>query len=168
MPATKVVMETSLGTIEIELDGDKAPLSVANFLSYVDDGFYNGTIFHRVIKDFMIQGGGFLPNMTQKKTKGTIKNEGGNGLKNVKGAIAMARTIGTGQRDGPVLHQHGRQRLPRPCPGVRRRRLCCLRQGDQRERGRRQDPGGGDDEEGGHDRCAEPGCGDNVGEAGLR
>jgi cyclophilin family peptidyl-prolyl cis-trans isomerase len=92
MPATKVVLETSLGTIEIELDGDKAPLSVANFLSYVDEGFYNGTIFHRVIKDFMIQGGGFLPNMTQKKTKGTIKNEGGNGLKNVKGALAMART----------------------------------------------------------------------------
>jgi cyclophilin family peptidyl-prolyl cis-trans isomerase len=92
MPATTVVMETSLGTIELELDGDKAPLTVNNFLTYVDDGFYNGTIFHRVIKDFMIQGGGFEPSMSQKKTRGNIKNESTNGLKNVRGAIAMART----------------------------------------------------------------------------
>ena len=92
MPMTKVVMETSLGTIELELDGDSAPLTVANFLAYVDAGFYDGTIFHRVIKDFMIQGGGFEPNMTQKKTKGTIKNESANGLKNARGTVAMART----------------------------------------------------------------------------
>ena len=92
MPATQVVMETSLGTIKIELDGDKAPVTTANFLSYVDDKFYDGTVFHRVIPTFMIQGGGFAPGMTQKKTKATIKNESGNGLQNKRGALAMART----------------------------------------------------------------------------
>jgi len=92
MPATQVVMETSLGAITIELDGDKAPISTANFLSYVDDQFYDGTIFHRVIPTFMIQGGGFLPRMTQKKTKPPIKNESGNGLSNKRGSVAMART----------------------------------------------------------------------------
>ena len=92
MPTTQVVMETSLGTIKIELDGDKAPISTANFLSYVDDKFYDGTIFHRVIPNFMIQCGGFAPGMTQKKTKATIKNESGNGLQNKRGALAMART----------------------------------------------------------------------------
>src|SRR5437764_525704 len=92
MPATQVVMETSLGTIKIELDGDKAPVSTANFLSYVDDKFYDGTVFHRVIPTFMIQGGGFAPGMTQKKTKAPIKNESGNGLQNKRGALAMART----------------------------------------------------------------------------
>ncbi len=92
MPTTQVVMETSQGTITIELDGDKAPITTANFLSYVDEKFYDGTIFHRVIPNFMIQGGGFQPGMTQKKTKATIKNESGNGLKNKRGAIAMART----------------------------------------------------------------------------
>jgi cyclophilin family peptidyl-prolyl cis-trans isomerase len=85
-------METSLGTIKLELDADKAPISVANFLSYVDEQFYDSTIFHRVIKDFMIQGGGFQPGMKQKKTKAPIKNESGNGLSNVRGSIAMART----------------------------------------------------------------------------
>ena len=92
MPATNVVMETSLGTIKIELDGDKAPVTVANFLSYVDDKFFDGTVFHRVISNFMIQGGGFEPGMKQKKTKATIVNESSNGLKNVRGALAMART----------------------------------------------------------------------------
>ncbi len=92
MPATQVVMETSLGTIKIELDGDKAPTTTANFLSYVDEKYYDGTIFHRVIPTFMIQGGGFTPGMSQKKTKAAIKNESGNGLKNKRGAIAMART----------------------------------------------------------------------------
>ena len=92
MPTTQVVMETSQGTITIELDGDKAPITTANFLSYVDDKFYDGTIFHRVIPNFMIQGGGFQPGMTQKKTKATIKNESGNGLKNKRGTVAMART----------------------------------------------------------------------------
>jgi cyclophilin family peptidyl-prolyl cis-trans isomerase len=87
-----VVMETSLGKIRIELDQAKAPISVKNFLSYVDDKFYDGTIFHRVIADFMIQGGGFEPGMTQKKTKAPIKNESANGLSNTRGTIAMART----------------------------------------------------------------------------
>jgi cyclophilin family peptidyl-prolyl cis-trans isomerase len=92
MPITRVLMQTSLGPITIELDGDKAPVTVANFLGYVDDRFYDGTVFHRVIPDFMIQGGGFEPGMQQKKTKAPIKNESGNGLSNVRGAIAMART----------------------------------------------------------------------------
>lgn len=89
---TTVVMETSLGDIEIELDGEKAPVSTKNFLQYVDDKFYDGLIFHRVIKDFMIQGGGFTEGMDQKKTREMIKNEAGNGLKNNRGTIAMART----------------------------------------------------------------------------
>jgi peptidyl-prolyl cis-trans isomerase B (cyclophilin B) len=92
MPATNVVMDTSLGTMSIELDGDKAPKTVANFLSYVDEKFYDGTIFHRVIPTFMIQGGGFEPGMKQKKTKGEIVNESANGLSNVRGSLAMART----------------------------------------------------------------------------
>jgi cyclophilin family peptidyl-prolyl cis-trans isomerase len=87
-----VVMETSLGTIKIQLDADKAPETVKNFLSYVDDKFYDGTTFHRVIANFMIQGGGFEPGLKQKKTKAPIKNESGNGVKNERGAIAMART----------------------------------------------------------------------------
>ncbi len=89
---TTVVMETSLGNIEIELNGEKAPISTENFLKYVDDKFYDGTIFHRVINNFMIQGGGFTEGMEQKKTREPIKNEAANGLKNLKGTIAMART----------------------------------------------------------------------------
>ena len=92
MPATQVVMETSLGTIKIEVDGDKAPVTVANFLAYVDEKFYDGTIFHRVIPNFMIQCGGFQPGMKQKATKATIKNESSNGLSNARGTLAMART----------------------------------------------------------------------------
>ncbi len=92
MSTTFVVMETSLGSIKLELDGDKAPVTVSNFLSYVEDGFYDGTIFHRVIPDFMIQGGGFEPGLKQKKTKAPIKNEAPNGLSNTRGSIAMART----------------------------------------------------------------------------
>jgi len=87
-----VVVDTSLGTIKIELDAAKAPITVKNFLSYVDDKFYDGTIFHRVISNFMIQGGGFEPGMRQKATKGQIKNESSNGLKNALGTVAMART----------------------------------------------------------------------------
>jgi cyclophilin family peptidyl-prolyl cis-trans isomerase len=87
-----VVMETSMGTIKIELFADKAPITVKNFLSYVDDKHYDGTIYHRVIKDFMIQGGGFDADMKQKKTKPPITNESGNGLMNSRGTIAMART----------------------------------------------------------------------------
>src|SRR6516162_4004178 len=87
-----VVMETSKGTIKIELFADKAPITVKNFLSYVDDKFYDGTIFHRVISDFMIQGGGFLPGMKEKPSKAPIKNESSNGLANTRGTLAMART----------------------------------------------------------------------------
>jgi peptidyl-prolyl cis-trans isomerase A (cyclophilin A) len=87
-----VVLETSLGSIEIELDAEKAPISTANFLAYVDSGHYDGTVFHRVIPDFMVQGGGFDDSMTQKPTKAPIKNEANNGLKNVRGTVAMART----------------------------------------------------------------------------
>ena len=87
-----VVMETSLGTIKIELDEQKAPITVKNFLGYVDDKFYDGTIFHRVIANFMIQGGGLEPGMKEKKTKDPIKNESGNGLSNTRGTVAMART----------------------------------------------------------------------------
>src|SRR5262245_52938366 len=86
-----VVMETSLGTIKIELDEKKAPITVKNFLQYVDDKFYDGTIFHRVIPTFMVQGGGFQPGMKEKKTRATIKNESPNGLSNERGSIAMAR-----------------------------------------------------------------------------
>lgn len=87
-----VVIETTLGNIEVELDEEKAPVTVANFLSYVDASFYNGTIFHRVIPNFMIQGGGFTASMSQKETKAPIRNEAANGLSNKRGTIAMART----------------------------------------------------------------------------
>lgn len=85
-------METNFGTITIELDADKAPLTVANFKKYVADDFYNNTIFHRVIPNFMIQGGGFNPGMTQKQTLDPVENEADNGLANDRGTIAMART----------------------------------------------------------------------------
>ncbi|HEX7614726.1 MAG TPA: peptidylprolyl isomerase [Thermoanaerobaculia bacterium] len=87
-----VVMKTSLGSMTIELDAAKAPVSVANFLAYVNDKFYDGTVFHRVIDGFMIQGGGFKVDKMQKPTKPPIKNESSNGLKNKVGTIAMART----------------------------------------------------------------------------
>lgn len=87
-----LVFETTLGTIEIELFEKEAPVSSANFLSYVDDGFFDGLVFHRVIPGFMIQGGGFEQGMKQKKTKAPIKNEATNGLKNDRGTLAMART----------------------------------------------------------------------------
>lgn len=87
-----VVMETSLGTIKIELFEAQAPITVKNFLQYVDDKFYDGTIFHRVIDNFMVQGGGYEPGMKEKKTRPPIKNESANGLSNERGTIAMART----------------------------------------------------------------------------
>lgn len=87
-----VVIETSHGNIKIELFEDKAPVTVKNFLQYVEDKHYDGLIFHRVISDFMIQGGGFEPGMKEKKTRDPIKNESSNGLSNLKGTIAMART----------------------------------------------------------------------------
>jgi peptidyl-prolyl cis-trans isomerase B (cyclophilin B) len=92
MASSNVVMETSLGTIQIELYDDKAPATVKNFLDYVDARFYDGTVFHRVIPNFMIQGGGFEPGMKQKKTRSPIKNESTNGLLNARGTLAMART----------------------------------------------------------------------------
>ncbi len=96
-PATKgkmkmVKLETNKGTITLQLDAEKAPVTVKNFLEYVNSGFYNGTIFHRVIPNFMIQGGGFEPGMKQKETKAPIQNEAKNGLKNEHYSIAMART----------------------------------------------------------------------------
>ncbi|HBZ71970.1 MAG TPA: peptidylprolyl isomerase A [Deltaproteobacteria bacterium] len=87
-----VVLATSLGDITLELDPEKAPITVENFLAYVDAGFFDGTIFHRVIPNFMIQGGGLTPNLSQKPTRAPIKNEADNGLKNDAGTIAMART----------------------------------------------------------------------------
>ena len=86
-----VEMQTSLGTIVIELNSEKAPITVKNFLQYVNDGFYNGTIYHRTMQGFMIQGGGFTKDMAEKPTAGEIKNEASNGLKNDRGSIAMAR-----------------------------------------------------------------------------
>jgi cyclophilin family peptidyl-prolyl cis-trans isomerase len=88
----RVVIDTSLGKITVELNADKAPITVKNFLQYVDDKHFDGTIFHRIIKDFMIQGGGVEPGGREKKSRDPIKNEGGNGLKNERGTIAMART----------------------------------------------------------------------------
>jgi peptidyl-prolyl cis-trans isomerase A (cyclophilin A)/peptidyl-prolyl cis-trans isomerase B (cyclophilin B) len=90
--AQTVEMKTNLGTMTIELAGDKAPATVENFLRYVKDGFYQGTIFHRVIPGFMIQGGGFTPDYAQKPTRDPVRNEANNGLRNVTGTIAMART----------------------------------------------------------------------------
>ena len=87
-----VVIKTNKGDIRVELLADKAPLSVKNFLAYADEGFYDGTVFHRVIDGFMVQGGGFGADMRQKPTKAPIKNEADNGLKNDRGTLAMART----------------------------------------------------------------------------
>ncbi len=119
-PNPVVVMETSKGTIKIELFADKAPVTVKNFLTYVDEKFYDGTTFHRVMPEFMIQGGGFLPGLTkiksrkdyealEKKTHDPIKNEAKNGLHNERGTLAMARTDDADKRHRPVLHQRGGQ-----------------------------------------------------------
>ncbi|WP_340618401.1 peptidylprolyl isomerase A [Xenorhabdus entomophaga] len=89
---THVKLVTSAGEIEIELDSNKAPISTKNFVEYVNEGFYNNTIFHRVIPGFMVQGGGFTKDMKQKTTRAPIKNEADNGLRNLRGTIAMART----------------------------------------------------------------------------
>lgn len=88
----KVLLKTSLGDITLELYADKAPKSVENFLTYVKLGFYDGTVFHRVIANFMIQGGGFTPDLRQKKTRAPVANESKNGLSNLRGTLAMART----------------------------------------------------------------------------
>ena len=89
----KATIETSMGSITVELDDEKAPITVKNFLDYAASGHYDGTIFHRVIDGFMIQGGGFTKAMDQKPTKAPIKNEAANGLTNKRGTIAMARTM---------------------------------------------------------------------------
>ena len=112
-----VVMETTLGNIKIELNQEKAPVSVKNFLDYAKAGFYNGTIFHRVIPGFMIQGGGFTADRKQKETRAPIRNEADNGLKNDRGTIAMARTASpdsaTAQFFINLVHNDG---LNRPNP----------------------------------------------------
>ena len=111
----QVEMQTSMGTISLELDPVRAPETVRNFVSYAQSGFYNGTIFHRVINGFMIQGGGFTPNLTEKTTAQPIRNEAANGLRNARGTIAMARTMfidsATSQffinhKDNPFLDHH--------------------------------------------------------------
>lgn len=90
--AINVLFETTVGNFTVELNAEKAPITVANFLQYVDDGFYDSTIFHRVINGFMVQGGGFTSDLSQKKTRDPITNEADNGLINAIGTIAMART----------------------------------------------------------------------------
>ena len=92
LAAPSVDMQTSMGRIVIELDSEKAPKTVQNFVQYVNEGFYNGTVFHRVIAGFMIQGGGFTVDLQQKSAARKVENEGKNGLKNDRGTIAMART----------------------------------------------------------------------------
>jgi cyclophilin family peptidyl-prolyl cis-trans isomerase len=92
LAAPSVEMQTSMGRIVIELDSEKAPKTVQNFVQYVNEGFYNGTVFHRVIPGFMIQGGGFTVDLQQKSAARKVENEGKNGLKNDRGTIAMART----------------------------------------------------------------------------
>ncbi len=91
-PNPHVLLKTSMGDIVLELDADKAPVTVKNFLDYVMNEYYDGTVFHRVIPQFMIQGGGFTKNFQRKPTRPPIKNEAANGLKNLRGTIAMART----------------------------------------------------------------------------
>lgn len=93
MASPRVLMKTTYGDMTLELDAEKAPQTVANFLEYAKNGFYDGTIFHRVIDNFMIQGGGFDADMRQKPTEAPIENEADNGLKNDRGTIAMARTM---------------------------------------------------------------------------
>ncbi|MEC7992193.1 MAG: peptidylprolyl isomerase [Pseudomonadota bacterium] len=93
MAMTRVLIKTLLGDMTLELDADKAPATVANFVEYAQSGHYDGTIFHRVINNFMVQGGGFDTDMRQKGTNAPIQNEANNGLKNDRGTIAMARTM---------------------------------------------------------------------------
>jgi peptidyl-prolyl cis-trans isomerase B (cyclophilin B) len=92
MPAAHVTITTTVGQMTLELDADNAPKTVENFLAYANSGFYDGTIFHRVINNFMIQGGGFTTDMEQKPTQAPVDNEANNGLKNERSTIAMART----------------------------------------------------------------------------
>ena len=100
-----VQMDTNHGTIMLELDAENAPNTVANFLTYAKEGFYDGTIFHRVISNFMIQGGGFTEDKNQKTTHDPIANEANNGLKNDNGTIAMARYRRPTFRNGAIFYQ---------------------------------------------------------------
>ena len=120
---THAVIETNMGNIQLELDEVKAPKTVANFVNYAKKGFYDNTIFHRVIDNFMIQGGGFTENMVQKSTDKAITNEAYNGLKNNVGAHRRSEFS-----NQPVLYQYSRQRLfefQKQNPS--RLRLCCFR-----------------------------------------
>ncbi|WJM98718.1 peptidylprolyl isomerase [Pseudomonas defluvii] len=101
-----VLLTTSFGDIEVELDAEKAPISTQNFLGYVDSGFYNNTIFHRVIPGFMVQGGGFTKDMGLKETKEPIKNEADNGLRNTRGTLAMARTAAVNSATSQFFINH--------------------------------------------------------------
>ena len=107
-----IILHTNKGDIKIELDFDKAPVTAKNFEQYVKDGFYDGVIFHRVIKGFMIQGGGMDENMNEKETRDPIQNEASNGLPNEKYTIAMAPYFRSSLCQRAILHQHRRQRLP--------------------------------------------------------
>ena len=109
-----VIIRTTFGEIKLELDAEKAPKTVANFLNYARDGFYDGTIFHRVIDNFMIQGGGFDTDMQQKNTGEPIENEADNGLKNDFGTVAMARTTDPHSATAQFFHQCEGQRFPQP------------------------------------------------------
>ena len=132
-----VVLDTSMGNITIELDKEKAPITAENFLKYVDSGFYDNLIFHRVISSFMIQGGGFDEKLSEKTEgqRGTIKNESGNGLSNVRGTIAMARTTDPNSAQNQFfINVEDNKRLDNY-----RRRLRRLRQGDRRHGRGRQD-----------------------------
>ena len=138
----RVVMHTTMGKIELELFRKKAPTSVKNFLSYAEKDYYNGTIVHRVIENFMIQGGGFTRDMTQKKTAPPITNEASNGLSNERGTIAMARTNDPDSATSQFFIKSGRQ--PRSgCP-TWQAGLCCLRSRRQRHRNSRQNRQGQD------------------------
>ena len=129
--APSVEMQTSMGMIVIELDSEKAPISVKNFLQYAKDGYYNGTIFHRVIDGFMIQGGGFTKDMGEKPTGAQVPNEAKNGLKNPRGTFAMARRAGphapAPRGRGFPPPRRGRSRHGRGPRGARRRpdRRCA-------------------------------------------
>src|SRR6266853_1149939 len=133
-----VKLQTNFGVIALELDPERAPETVKNFLAYVESGFYSNTVFHRVIDGFMVQGGGFEPGMRQKPTRGTIKNEAGNGLKNDCYTIAMADLRPAFSLE-PVFHQRQGQRLPEShgaqLPGMG---LLRVRQGRPRPGHRRQ------------------------------
>ena len=141
-----VVISTSLGDITVELFNDKAPVSVANFLQYATEGFYSGTIFHRVVSGFVVQGGGYTATMVEKPTRPPIQNEATNGLRNLRGTVAMARTqslrSATSQFYFNVVQQPG-SRSPRLLPArlrLRRLRPRALGDGCRRPDRRGADP----------------------------